>query len=275
MTVDKEASMAGAHRGILEEMTIEDVRAFDPEVVVWGIGSTEPHGPVLPYGTDYWQCDAVVRRAVIGANAQGARALMYPTLPIGNNANFKAFPFATRISPQTLMQVILDVIEALEQDGIRKIVILDGHGGNTDTIRATLRAHAHRCKPGQGAFVCMTSAQRPAGVIENPSDHGGESETSRIMHLRGDLVRTEKFGDFPRGELTVDALKDGSVYFVRPWHLHVPLSAGGDVRKSTAEKGQKIIEYAADRFARLLVELTDAEWTETFPFKAPHDQVTQ
>ncbi len=39
-------------------MTIDDVRALDPEVLVWAIGSTEPHGPALPYGTDYWQAEA-------------------------------------------------------------------------------------------------------------------------------------------------------------------------------------------------------------------------
>jgi len=253
--------------GILEEMTIEDVRAFKAEVVIWAIGSTEPHGPVLPYGTDHWQCDATVRRGVILANQRGARALMYPTLPIGNNATFKAFPFACRISPQTLTQVILDVIQALEEDGIRKIVLVDGHGGNTDTMRAALRAHAHAHRPGEGAFVCVTRGGMPKGVIEHPSDHGGEGEVSRIMHLRPDLVRKDKLAVFPWGELAVEVLKDPRVHFVRPWHLYVPHAAGGDVRKATAEKGRKVIEYAAEFLARLLVELAEAEFGETFPYK--------
>ena len=111
--------------GILTEMTIEDVRAFDPEVVAIGVASVEPHGPVLPYGTDYWQADAIVRRGVILANEAGAKALMYPTLPIGNNANLKAFPFACRIGVQTLMQMLLDIINALAEDGINKIVLFD------------------------------------------------------------------------------------------------------------------------------------------------------
>ena len=257
--------------GILEEMTIEDVRAFEPEVVVWGIGSTEPHGPVLPYGTDAFQADAVVRRGVIRANQQGAKALMYPTLPIGNNANFKAFPFACRIAPQTLMQVVLDVLEALEADGIGKIVLVNGHGGNTDALRATLRQHAHTRKVGQGAFVCMAFYSAPEGVIEAPSEHGGESEVCRMMYLRGELVRTEKFGVSPHGKLAIEALNDPEVYFVKPWHLHLPASAGGDVRKSSAEKGEKIIEHCADRLAELLVALSKAEKTDTFPFKPTGD----
>jgi len=253
--------------GILEEMTIEQIRAFRPEVVAWAIGSTEPHGPVLPYGTDAFQADAVVRRAVIRANGRGARALMYPTLPIGNNANFKAFPFACRISPQTLMQVVLDVLEALEDDGIRKVALFNGHGGNTDALRAALRAHAHARKPGEGAFVCMASYVRPPGVIEHPSDHGGEAEVSAIMHLRGELVRADKLGVFPTGVLAVEALGEPGVYFVRPWHLHVPASAGGDVRRSSAEKGEKLIDHSADRLAELLVQLSAAEWTASFPYR--------
>jgi creatinine amidohydrolase len=257
--------------GILQEMTIEDVRALKPEVVVWAIASTEPHGPVLPYGTDYLQCDAAVRAGTILANKRGARALQYPTMAIGCNANFKAFPFACRISPDTMIRLILDVIEALEEDGVRKIVLVDGHGGNTDVMRATLRAHAHRHRPDdRGAFVCVTRGAMPEGVIAHRSDHGGESEVSRMLHVRPDLVHTEKFGVFPWGELAVEALKDPKVVFVRPWHLYVPHSAGGDVREATEEKGRKLIEYSAEFLANLLVQLTNAEFNDTFPYE-PRD----
>ena len=89
--------------GILADMTLDEVRAFAPEAVVLGVGSTEPHGPVLPYGTDFFYCDELCRRAVVRANEQGGRVLMYPTLPIGNNVNFKAWPFACRIGVRTAM----------------------------------------------------------------------------------------------------------------------------------------------------------------------------
>jgi len=253
--------------GILEEMTIEDVKAFNPEVVIWSMGSTEPHGPVLPYGTDYFQSDAAVRRGTILANERGARALMYPTLPITNNANFKAFPFTCRISPETLMNVILDVIEALEEDGIRKIVLFIGHGGNTDTMRATLRAHVHRHRPGEGAFVCLSHGTSPPDIIEMRSDHGGEGEVSRMLHLRPDLVHAEKIDVYPWGELAVEALDGPAVYFVKPWHLYVPHACGGDQTKSTAEKGRLVIEHTAEHLANLLVQLSQAEFNETFPYK--------
>lgn len=255
--------------GILAEMTIDDVREFNPEVVVIGIGSVEPHGPVLPYGTDYWQCDASVRRGVILANQAGARALMYPTLPIGNNANFKAFPMACRIGIRTLMQVVLDIIDSLAEDGINKIVLFDGHGGNTDTLRATLRANVDAHQPGQGPFVCLASyTAAPASLVEHTSDHGGEAEVSRMLHLREDLVRTDKLDVFPWGEKpAVEALADEGVYFVKPWHIHVPASAGGDVRKASAEKGRSLIEHTAEHLGRLLRQLSETPWSQRFPYR--------
>ncbi len=260
--------MAKCNMGILGEMTLDDVKAFNAEVVVWGIGSTEPHGPVLPYGTDYWQVDAVVRRATIAANAKGARAMMYPTMPISCNANFQAWPFACRMAPQTFMQLILDVIKALEQDGIRKIVIRNGHGGNTDIINAALRAHAHSHRPGQGAFVCQTQGSAPEGAVKHFSYHGGESEVSMMLHLKRDLVREDKIGNYPLGELAIDALDDPSVSFVKPWHLDVPASCAGDQREASVQKGEAIINHSAEKLAELLCQLSAAEFNENFPYKS-------
>lgn len=260
--------------GILEEMTIDDVRELDPEVVVLPIGSTEPHGPHLPYGTDSFQVDGVCRRAVPLANRQGARVLMYPNLPIGNNVNFKAFPFACRISVRTLMDVVLDIVQALEEDGIRKIVLVNGHGGNHDTLTATLREHAGRHRPGEGAFLCMTDngrvvPQEVQALIEHPSDHAGESETSRMMYLRPDLVRPERFDNFPRRQPTLESLRSNKVFFVRPWHLYLPTSAGGETRQSSAEKGRLFIEEGARKLAEFLVELSAAPMHKAFPYAAP------
>jgi creatinine amidohydrolase len=255
--------------GILMEMTVEEVRAFDTQVVVLGIGSTEPHGPHLPYGTDFYQVDGLVRRAVVRANERGARALMYPTLAIGNNVNFRAWPFACRIRVQTLMNVLLDVLHAITEDGVRKIVLVNGHGGNTDCVRATLRAFTDTQPADGGAFVCMAGEPGEVGrppLVEHSSPHGGESETSRMLYLREDLVRTGKIGVLPFGELAVEALSRDA-HFVRPWHRAVPASAGGDATQASAEKGREIVERSAEHIAELIVQLSQAPWSEAFPYK--------
>ncbi len=259
--------------GILTEMTLEEVTAFRTEVVVIPLTSVEPHGPHLPYGTDLFIGESIARDAVLRANRDGARALLYPALPVGNNVNFKAFPLACRVRVRTYMNVLLDIIEALEEDGIRKIILANSHGGNVDTVRAVQREHFERHAPGsaQRAFVGYCSGiglvdPAVATCLEHRSDHAGESETSLILHFRPELVRPGKLAAFPTGKPTLPSLQEGLLHFVRPWEAYMPTSAGGETRKSSAEKGSLLANSAAERFARVLVELSQAPWSERFPY---------
>ena len=250
--------------GVLEEMTLDDVRAFKPQVVVLPLGSTEPHGPHLPYGTDTYEVGDVTRQGVIAANKKGARALLYPVLPITNNANFRKFPFACRIGVRTLMSVIVDIVTQCKEDGVMKVVLVNGHGGNTGAIPAAMRELAGM----DGMpFVCVADALTGPDFddpIEHPSDHAGESETSRVMHLRPDLVRTAKFAKFPFGKVKIPELRHAN--FIRPWHLYLPASAGGETRTSTADKGRRIHAEMSKNLAALLVALSKAKLDARFPY---------
>ncbi|MBI94525.1 MAG: creatininase family protein [Candidatus Latescibacterota bacterium] len=258
-------SAAPAFPGLLEEMTTQDIQAFDPEVVVLPLGSTEPHGPHLPMGTDCYQVTRLCHLAVRAANENSARVLLYPTLPITNNANFRRFRFALRVGIRTLMQILIDIVTQCRDDGIRKVVFVNGHGGNPATLDATLREIAGM---DDMPFVCWTWGAWPEGVaspIEHASDHGGEDETSRMLWIRPDLVRSDKLANNPFGQLRIARLKE-QTHFVRPWHLYVPESAGGEARESSAQKGQVILETKAGELGDLLVELSETPWDERFPY---------
>ena len=140
--------------GLLEEMTVEEVRAFDPEVVVLPLGSTEPHGPHLPMGTDVYQVTRLCRLAVAAANANTARALLYPTLPITNNANFRAFPFALRIGIRTLMSVTTGCPST---------------ECSKSSVRARPSAKRKRASPGQPSSGRMTATPRPSSYPASTS----------------------------------------------------------------------------------------------------------
>jgi creatinine amidohydrolase len=252
--------------GYLEEMTVDEVRTFKPEVVVVPLGSTEPHGPHLPYGTDTYEVTRLALMAVQQANARGARVLLYPTLPITNNANARAHPFALRIGVRTLMTVLIDIVTQCKEDGIRKVVITNGHGGNIATIQAALRELAGMDNM---PFTCLCSGwdmhdENYKNPIEFPSEHAGEKETSYMMWIRPDLVRTELRADNPVGKLRIPLLAKS--HFVRPWHLYVPTSAGGESRKASAEKGEYMYQHESKVFADLLVELSNAKVDEKFPY---------
>ncbi len=253
-----------AFPGLLEEMTLDEVQAFKPEVVVVPLGSTEPHGPHLPMGTDTFQVDRLCRIGVAQANEQGARALLYPALPITNNANVRRFPFALRVGVRTLMSMLLDIAGQCWEDGVRKLVFVNGHGGNPAAIDAALREMS-ACD--DMPFACWTWGTPPDDFedpIEHASDHAGENETSRMMWIRPDLVRTDKLADNPFGQLQVPSL--GKESFVRPWHLYVPLSAGGETRAATAAKGEAVTKARAKGLARLLIELSQTPYSDHFPY---------
>lgn len=253
--------------GILEEMTIDEVRELAPNVAVIPIGSTEPHGPALPYGTDSFRAEGVAHRAVPRANAQGARVICLPVQRISLNNNFRKFPFACRMAVPTFMQMLEDWVDFLAADGIERIVILNAHGGNPEVIQATLRHLARR----DGPFVCLLSAggccaPEARRVIEHPSNHAGEGEASEVMYLRGELVKPDKLANVPPIAPEFTPVTEVNAWYVRPWHRLMPESCSGEARYSSAEKGRTIVESSADGLAAFLVKLSAATNSDEFPY---------
>ncbi len=259
--------MAESYSGILEEMTIDQVRGLKPDVAVIPIGSTEPHGPALPYGTDSYRAEAIACGATREANRQGGRVVCLPTVRISLNNNFRAFPFACRMQVSTFMALLKDLVKMCEADAIEKVVFMNAHGGNPDVIRAAMRD----LTAADGAFVCLIQASSCASlearqVCEKPSDHAGEDETSQMLYLRPDLVHSAKIGDNPRRRPALEVLTEFQVDFVRPWHLYMPASAGGDASRASREKGKIVIDSSIDGTGRFLAELSRADRDRNFPY---------
>ncbi len=260
--------------GVLEEMTIEEVCNFNPDVVVVPIGSTEPHGPHLPYATDTIRCRATAEAATMIANSQGVRVLCYPALPISLNVNFSGFPFALSLRVKTFMSVLRDLCEQIERHGIRKIMIVNSHGGNPDVIGAFLRDWSYRGIAGTAGaenrtFVCSVNLPFPQAleIVEHPSIHGGEDETLDIMAIRSELVRTDKLDYFASEQPAMKWLSSPNVKWVNPWHLYLPKSAYGKTKHVKAEKARQFFELNNKYLAEMLVQLAQTSWSDMFPYK--------
>lgn len=178
----------------LENLTQPEVKAYNPRVVILPIGSTEPHARHLPYRTDTLTTDILAARVAAKANAMGARVLVLPTMPYSVNTNQVPNPYAQSIRPPTLIQFVKDVIDTLEQQGIRKVVILNGHGGNTTTLGAALR---ELFASNRKVFVAMVETSTPytdivSKVIETKGDHASEEETAVALALFPDLVHMDR-----------------------------------------------------------------------------------
>ena len=114
---------------ILAEQTHHFVRSQAWEVAVLPFGATEPHNLHMPYGTDTFQVDVLGRRACEAAYAAWAKVILLPTIPYGVNTNYFQVPgsLACSLTPTTLLHILEDLVDSLERQGVRKLLLLNGH----------------------------------------------------------------------------------------------------------------------------------------------------
>jgi creatinine amidohydrolase len=249
----------------LEYLKRPELMARQFEVAVLPIGSTEPHAQHLVYGTDTFQVHHFARMAVEEANRRGATCLLLPTMPFSCNVNVHYCPWAMSLQPRTLTDFVTDVVNSVVRQGVKKIVLLNGHGGNTSVLQAALR----ELHPKTPAFVALAEWYAMIGDVEEEvmeteeRGHACEMETSAMLYLFPEGV------DMGAAEPTHSrptSFPTRHLSFVRPWHAYTRNTGLGDPTKATAEKGRRMIEAAVDRLAVALKALSDAPYTEIFPF---------
>ena len=164
---------------ILSHQTHAFIRSQDWQVAVLPFGATEPHNLHMPYGTDTFQVEELGSRACQRAYEAGARVALLPAMPFGVNTNHLQVPgaLACSVAPTTLLRVLSDLVESMDRQGIRKMVLLNGHGGNE--LKPLMRELHHRSP----VFLCLCDWYRMAAdlareIFEQPGEHADEVESS-------------------------------------------------------------------------------------------------
>jgi creatinine amidohydrolase len=230
-------------------------------------GATEPHNLHMPYGTDNIQVELLARRACRRAYDTGAKVVLLPTIPFGVNTNHLKVPGALTcsVTPTTLLHLITDLVDSMERQGVRKLVLLNGHGGNE--LKPLTRQLHHRT----GVFLCVCDWYRMAAdlypaIFERPGEHADEVETSLGLAFFHELLRPELADDGAARPSRFEAINRGWVSITRPWHLVSANTGLGDPRAATAEKGHRLMDALEERLAQFLSELAAAPMDETFPY---------
>jgi creatinine amidohydrolase len=252
---------------ILAEQNHAFVRQHTWQAAVLPFGATEPHNLHMPYGTDNFQVDELGQRACAWAWEAGARVALLPTLPYGVNTNHLQIPgaLACSLTPTTLLSIITDLVESLERQGVRKLVLLNGHGGNE--LKPLMRQLHHRT----GVFLCLCDWFRMArdlypGLFDHPGEHADEVETSLGLAFFPHLVHPELADDGAARPSRFEAINKGWVNITRPWHLVSANTGLGDPAGASAEKGKRLMDALAERLGGFLVELAKAPMDEEFPY---------
>jgi creatinine amidohydrolase len=242
------------------------------QVAVLPLGATEPHNLHLPYGTDVLEGRIVGEHICAAAAQRGASVVLLPTLPYGTETNLREFPLAMNLNPSTLFAVVTDLVESLVQSGIRKVVLLNSHGGND--LKPLLRELYG--KTSAQLFLCnwyQTLGEQYSEIFDQPEDHAGEMETSFALAYFPELVGRSADGSLLADEgakrpFRLRALQEGWVSITRPWHLLTTNSGAAPPHAATADKGRQLMDLVVERLSGFLVELSEATLDDTFPFQA-------
>lgn len=239
---------------VLAETNWKAICETDWQVAVLPWGATEAHNTHLPYATDNIQLDHIAAGSAGVAWNAGAKVMVLPTIPFGVNTGQLDIPFDINMMPSTQQAVLNDVVHALSCQRIRKLVILNGHGGNSfkQMIRESGALHPD-------VFICEInwfSTIDGNEYFDEPGDHGGELETSLMLHIAPEFVLPlAEAGDGNARAFRIRGMREGWVWAERKWS-HVTSDTGvGDPRAATAEKGKRFLEELTGKIGAFLVEL--------------------
>lgn len=242
---------------ILAETTWQAVREMAVEVVVLPWGATEAHNYHLPYGTDNFQCDYVAAEAARLAWEQGAKVVVLPTIPFGVNTGQLDITLDMNLNPSTQLAILRDVVRVLSRQGIPKLVVLNGHGGND--FRQILRELQAEFP---GVFLSTATLFRivdRSAFFSAPGDHADEMETSMMLHLAPQLVRPlSEAGAGASKRFRIRALREWA-WAQREWSQVSADTGVGNPAAATAAKGAAFLQAVTEELGQFLVELAAAD----------------
>jgi creatinine amidohydrolase len=224
-----------------EDLTAQDfpeaVRRADG-VCLLPIGCLERHGDHLPLGTDLYEARAMAERA-----AAIEPAVIYPSYFAAQIAEAKHAPGTISYSHRLRWALLEETIDEIVRNGMRRIVILNGHGGNIDFLAYFAQCQLERRSDAivYVAWPWIDDVQVRSVIETDPADHGGENETGLMLSIAPHLVRLAEAGEpsvllEPPPVLRHEGLRSGF-----DWYARCPGHYLGDGRRATAAKGEHVL----------------------------------
>jgi creatinine amidohydrolase len=239
---------------------IRDVGERDGSVAVVPVGSVEQHGDHLPVVTDTLLCDAIAR---LGAERVGddVPLLVTPPLWTGLSPHHLDFGGTITFGVETMLAVLRDVAASVLDNGFDAILFLNGHGGNAAILGTAVTKIGTEFPDAQVLTITYFELAAPFVDEYRESDvggmaHGGEFETSLMLHLRPDLVREDHaaatYLDDPYDLRRKDLFEGGPLSIYRSFREYSDSGAIGDPDHATAEKGSALYDRLGEELAVLL-----------------------
>jgi len=235
----------------LDEMSWQEAKEYfsRSDTVLLPIGSVEQHGPQNPLGTDYM----IAYRLALEASRRTGVAVL-PPVPFGVSEHHSRFPGTIWVSEDTLKNYVLDVVRALASHGVKKVIVVNGHGGNLNALRAAALA-ARR----EGVLVVVYQwwalPELRSIFSEEELGHAASVETSVNLHLHPHLVKMGKAVDEKPAKLPTDGLG----YYPERTDDRVRSGVFGVSTTASREKGERAFQAALEALVKLVETVKSLE----------------
>ena len=231
-------------------------------IAVLPLAATEQHGPHLPLGTDVMIAEAYLAR-VREILPDKIPATFLPVQPIGVSTEHLAYPGTLTLPAETALKVWIALGESVARAGIKKLVMVSSHGGNSATM--SLVAQELRARH---ELLAVTTAWSRFGAPEGMFSaeelrhgvHGGAVETSIMLARYKQHVRTDAIAEFRPASIAMEqdyrwlSAHRPAPFAWQTQDLH-PSGAVGDARQASAEKGELLLDHGARAFCELLADV--------------------
>jgi creatinine amidohydrolase len=241
------------------------LRCSERSLLIQPIASIEQHGSHLPLATDLMVCEAT-SEAVVAQRGDELDLWLLPSLAYGKSNEHAWAPGTIWLSAQTLLAVLDDLARSIMTTPARRLVFVNGHGGNTSLLDVAAR-DLHQKYPGLMTFLVHPSVPPDHGGAGHPAEHGmgvhaGLQETALILHLRPDLVDMGS----ARANVPTYQLDYKYVGFGKParvaWLANDfgPSGVVGDPTNATADLGREVFDAMVTRLGDTLAEIARFEF---------------
>lgn len=229
-------------------------------IIVQPLGAVEQHGPHLPLSTDLVVAEAAAEAMAERARDQGLDVWLLPALAY-TKSNEHAWSSGTVwLSARTLLAVLEDIGRCVATTAARKLVFLNGHGGNSALLNVANREL--RLQFGLQTFLAHPSVPPDQGGASTAGElgmgiHGGLHETAMMLHLRPDLVDDSRYARAVPERLAENrhVRFGGSVSFGWLSNDFGPDGAIGDPTGATADLGKQLFEASVDGLVEAMHEI--------------------
>jgi len=238
-------------RYLLHELSWTDIDSLDVEktVFVLPVGSTEQHGPQNPLGTDFLIAEHIARK--VAEKIEDTYCL--PTISIGVASHHRNFSGTLWLNDHTFEQVIKEVLHSLNYHGFQKVIIVNGHGGNTSSIINAIKEYNDFLEMVCLLFEWWKDSELVERVFGVPNAIHADAVETSVVWAATNLVKEDRIEGLTSASEW--GRKVGDLDLISRTEQFTTTGIAGSLEGISRDKGVKLLNAAIEKLSKSIVSL--------------------